>query len=282
MFQIHILALEDVVNVHQRAKVEPYENLLYVVVRVPNDDSNHPTEQISLFLGRNFVLTFQEFPGDCFDPIRVRMRNQQSEIRNGCQADYLAYRLIDSLIDSYFPVLEKLGDRLDDLDDLLIQSPNQEVFAKIHGLKGELQMLRRASWPLRDVLGSLMRDPTELVSDSTRVYWRDCYDHSVQIIDLVETYREVCADLRDFYLSSISNRMNEIMKVLTVIATIFMPLSFIVGVYGMNFNPEASPWNMPELNSPWGYRGVWGVMCMIAGGMLFFFWRKGWLGHDND
>lgn len=279
LFGLHDLALEDVVNVFQRAKVEPFDDYVYVVARMPVGDQDHPTEQLSLFFGTNFVLTFQERVGDCFDPIRTALRNPDSRMRKGCGADYLAYRIIDTLVDSYFPVLEHYGDELDRLDDAITRSLEQEVFNGIHNVKSELVLLRRAAWPLREAVHQLSQETTTpLISDTTRVFWRDCYDHAIQVIDLVESYREICADLRDFYLSSVSNRMNEVMKVLTVIATIFIPLSFIAGLYGMNFDPAVSPYNMPELDWPWGYPLALSVMGAVAGGMLVFFWRRGWIG----
>jgi magnesium transporter len=279
LFGLHDLVLEDVVNVFQRAKVEPFDDYVYVVVRMPNGGHDHPTEQISLFFGSNFVLTFQEHVGDPFDPIRTALRNPDSRMRKGCAADYLAYRIIDTLVDSYFPLLEQFGDELDRLDDAITRSLDQEVFNGIHRVKSELVLLRRAAWPLREAIHQLSQETTTpLISDTTRVFWRDCYDHAIQVIDLVESYREICADLRDFYLSSVSNRMNEIMKVLTVIATIFIPLGFIAGLYGMNFHPEASPWNMPELSWRWGYPFAIGMMGFVAVGMLVFFWRRGWIG----
>jgi len=283
LFGLHPLAMEDVVNLHQRAKVEPYDHHIYIVVRMPSVSPEHHTEQISLFFGKNFVLTFQERSGDCFDPIRVALRKPESRMRVGAQADYLAYRIIDALVDSYFPLLEEYGDHLDHLDEAVTRAPHQHVFNEIHQVKGEIVMLRRATWPLRDTIRQLSQDYiSPLISDTTRVFWRDCYDHAIQVIDLVEMYREICGDLRDFYLTTISNRMNEIMKVLTIIATIFIPLGFIAGVYGMNFNPEASPWNMPELDWYYGYPICVGIMASLAGVMLVLFWRRGWIGPDRD
>jgi magnesium transporter len=277
VFGIHLLALEDVVNVHQRAKVDPYENNVFCVLRIPDPSNEQLTEQFSLFLGKNYVVTFQERPGDCFDLIRAGLRQAESTTRHDMRPDYLAYRLIDAAIDAYFPVVERIGDQLDVLDDRATSGGGDAAFAELHVVKRELLMLRRAIWPLRDALSLLRSEATPFISDQTRVYFRDCYDHAVQLIDLLESYRDICGDVRDFYLSSISNRMNEVMKTLTVIATLFMPLSFIAALYGMNFNPEASPWNMPELNWRWGYPAVLALMGAVVVGMFLFFRRRGWL-----
>jgi magnesium transporter len=283
LFGLHPLAQEDVVNLHQRAKVEPYDNHVYIVVRMPSASPDHHTEQISLFFGKNFVLTFQERSGDSFDPIREALRNPDSRMRKGSQADYLAYRIIDALVDSYFPLLEEYGDTLDNLDETITRAPHPHVFNELHQVKSEIVLLRRASWPLRDTIRQLSQESiSPLISDTTRVFWRDCHDHAIHVIDLVEMYREICGDLRDFYLTTISNRMNEIMKVLTIIATIFIPLGFVAGVYGMNFNTEESPWNMPELDWYFGYPLCIGLMSTVAGIMLVFFWRRGWIGPDRD
>jgi magnesium transporter len=195
-------------------------------------------------------------------------------------AGYLAYAILDAVIDHYFPVLEAYGERLESLEDRIVAEPDRAVVAEIHEVKRELLHLRRAIWPQREALNSLVRDEIPHISEETRLYFRDCYDHAVRIIDLVETYREVCSDLMDLYLSSISNRMNEIMKVLTVISTLFIPLTFIVGVYGMNFN-TAFPWNMPELNWRYGYPACLALMLIIAIGQLIFFYRKGWIGSQR-
>jgi magnesium transporter len=233
-----------------------------------------------LILGKDYLLTFQERPGDCFDLIRAGIRHEQSMMRLGLKPGLLAYRLIDASIDAYFPVLESIGDHLDRLDDQSAFAQSQTGFAELHGVKRELLMLRRAVWPLRDAINELRRETTPFVSAEASVYLRDCYDHAVQLIDLLESYRDISGDVRDFYLSSVSNRMNEIMKTLTVIATIFLPLSFIAGVYGMNFNPDVSRWNMPELNWRYGYQFALGLMAAVAAGMLLFFKRRGWLRGD--
>jgi len=279
-FHIHSLAMEDVVNVHQRAKIDPFDENIYCVFRMPDSDKDQLTEQLSLFLGKNFVVTFQEGPGDCFDLVRARLRQEHSIMRQETQPDYLAYRLIDAVVDAYFPIVEGIGDRLDQLDDATTAGDNAQAFAELHRVKRELLMLRRALWPLRDAVSALRAEETRFVTAQTRVFLRDCYDHAVQLIDLVESYRDICGDVRDFVLSSISNRMNEVMKTLTIIATIFIPLSFVAGLYGMNFDTK-SPWNMPELAWYFGYPMALGIMAAVAGGMLVFFKRRGWLEGDR-
>lgn len=280
LFELHPLALEDVVNVHQRPKVDRFGERLFITARMPREGNNCSTEQLSLFLGRNFVVTFLEDPGDCFEPVRRRLRTRDGMIRRR-GADYLAYALLDSAVDAYFPLLEAFGNRLEDLEDEAIIKPTPALVARIHDAKRDLRSLRRIFWPLREAMNELVREPTHLVSEETRVYFRDLYDHTVQIIDLVETYRELGADLVDLYLSSLSNRMNEIMRVLTIMSTVFMPLSFIVGIYGMNFDTTVGPLNMPELHWKYGYVAVWGVIIATVVGMLLFFYRKGWLGAQS-
>ena len=275
LFGFHSLALEDVVNVHQRAKLEEYADHLFIVSRMCNPEDEVHTEQISLFLKKNVLITFQERPGDCWDPVRERLRHARGRIR-GSQADYLAYALIDSIVDSYFPIVDKLSDRLDDLDQEVTQRVHNSQMHRVHDLRAELLALRRAIRPHREMINELTRAECELISDETRIFFRDCYDHVIQVIDLVDTYRELTADVRDFYMSSVSNRMNEIMKVLTIIATIFMPLGFIAGIYGMNFNTDF-PLNMPELNWSFGYPACLSVMLLTAGGFLWWFKRKGWI-----
>jgi magnesium transporter len=278
MFSLHRLALEDVLNVHQRPKVESYGDYHFIVTRMARLNEHVDTEQLTLFLGENFVLTFQEGqPGDCLDAIRQRIRQKRGRIRDA-GLDYLAYALLDAVVDGYFPILEEYGERLETLEDEIVTHPSSNTVARIHEIRRDLLTLRRAMWPQREVFNALLREEMEMVTNETRLYLRDCYDHTTQIIDLVETYRELGADLTDVYLSSISNRTNEIMRVLTVIATIFIPLTFIAGVYGMNFNTSTSPWNMPELNWYWGYPFVFTLMTVIAVGQLAFFRRRGWLG----
>jgi magnesium transporter len=277
LFDLHPLAMEDVVNVHQRAKIEEYGDQTFIVTHMISlEDSHLESEQISLFLGKGFVLTFQERPGgDCLGPVRERIRGPRSPLRE-LGVDYLMYALLDAVIDHYFPILEAYGERLETLEDEIILKPSPRLIVKVHGVKRELLFLRRTIWPQREAINSLIRDPIPTITDETRLYLRDCYDHAVRIIDLVETYREVCSDLMDLYLSSASNRMNEIMKVLTVISTIFIPLTFIAGVYGMNFK------HMPELEVRWAYPATLGVMFVVGLGLVLFFVRRGWIGKRMD
>ncbi|MCC7085418.1 MAG: magnesium/cobalt transporter CorA [Pirellulales bacterium] len=272
MFKLHPLALEDVVNLHQRAKVEQYDDQIFMVVRMAHGGERLESEQVSMFLSKSFILTFQEtLPGDSFEPVRQRIRAARGQIRNrGC--DYLAYALMDSAIDSFFPILELLGEQVESLEEEALVHASRGTITRIHDVKHDLLTLRRAIWPAREALHALARDPCSLISNDTRIYFRDCYDHTIQLLDLLETYRELGADLRDLYVSAVSNRMNEIMKVLTIIATIFIPLSFIVGLYGMNFK------YIPELEWKYGYAFVWIVMAAVVVSMLYYFHRKGWIG----
>ncbi len=275
-FGLHKLVLEDIVHTGQRAKVEAYEDYLYVVLHQPVADTLE-TEQVSLVLTRNAVLTFQERPGDAFEPVRERLRQGKGMIRQR-GADYLAYALVDAVIDSFFPVLERVGDQLELLEEEVLERPDKDTVTKIHDARRDLLGLRKAAWPHRDMANALVRDAGAFVTPETAIYLRDVYDHAIRILDLVEAFREVSSDLMNTYLSAVSNRMNEIMKVLTIIATIFIPLSFISGVYGMNFDTTASRWNMPELGWPFGYPLALGLMAGIAVAFLLYFRRKGWLG----
>ncbi|MGN6543650.1 MAG: magnesium/cobalt transporter CorA [Aureliella sp.] len=275
LFGLHSLAMEDVVNVHQRAKLEKYEDYVFIVARMCNPHDYAATEQISMFLKPGVLITFQERAGDCWDPVRDRLRQARGRIRS-VQADYLAYQLIDSIVDSYFPLVDELSDQLDALDEAVTARANTWQMHRVHELRGHLLAMRRAIRPHREMINELSRDDVLLINPETRLFFRDCYDHVIQVIDLVDTYRELTADVRDFYLSSVSNRMNEIMKVLTIIATIFMPMSFIASLYGMNFNTQ-SPWNMPELNWYFGYPMALSAMAMTAIGFLWYFKHKGWI-----
>jgi magnesium transporter len=279
IFNLHPIALEDVVNVPQRPKVADYEDQLVIVTQMvmPRDASNgFWIEQVSFVLGKHYLLTVQEEPeDDCFGPVRDRIRTNKGNIRkNG--ADYLAYALLDAIIDNYFPVLEDYGERIEELEDEVVLNPNRSTLEKIYQVRRELLALRRSIWPQRDAINTLIRDGSELISPAVRVYLRDCYDHTVQVMDMVETYRELTSGLMDVYLSSVSNKMNEVMKLLTVISTIFIPLTFISGVYGMNFNTEISPLNMPELGWKLGYPLFWMVILLIGSCQIYFFWRRGW------
>lgn len=276
IFGIHRLALEDIINSHQRAKVDQYDNHLFVVGRMVEMADHVETEQLSLFLGKSYVLTFQERVGDAFDPVRERIRKAGGRVRNA-GPDYLAYALIDAFIDNYFPVLEKYGERLESIEEDVLSRPEPVLVSRMHEVKRDLLTLRRAIWPLRETVNSLVREPSLFISDETRVYFRDCYDHTIQIIDLLENYRDVASGLMEVYLSSVSNRLNEIMKILTMFTAFFIPLSLIAGIYGMNFNTARSPFNMPELNWYLGYPFVLGLMATVALGMVTFFRRKGWL-----
>jgi magnesium transporter len=282
IFDIHPLALEDVVHVGQRPKVETYERNRFVIARMAEYTRARglQTEQLSLLLGPNFLLSFQEMPGDTFDPIRERLRKGGGLLRK-LGPDYLMYALLDATIDHYFPVMEKFGERLEELEDEVVRDPRPATLRKIHQIKAELLVLRRAIWPQRDTVNALLRDDSDLLLAETRVGLRDCYDHTVQLMDMVETYRELSSGLLDIYMSSIANRTNEVMKVLTIVSTIFIPLTFIAGVYGMNFEPTSSPYNMPELKWRFGYPAVMMLMGGIALCMLWLFWRMGWLSRND-
>lgn len=277
IFNVHRLALEDIVTVHQRPKVEQYDDQLFIVARAVYLAEQLETEQISLFVGEDFVLTFQEGrPGDCLEAIRERIRKKGGRIRDAGY-DYLVYAILDAIVDSYFPLLEAYGERLETLEDEILLHPQVDTVARIHSIKRDLLTLRRAMWPQRETFNALLRGENSVLTNETHLYMRDCYDHAVQILDLLETYRELGSDLIDMYLSMVSNRTNEIMRVLTVISLIFIPLTFIAGVYGMNFDTE-SPWNMPELKWYAGYPLALVLMLAVALGQLIYFRRRGWLG----
>ena len=272
-YGFHPLVLEDVMNTDQRPKMEDYSEYLYVVLKMLDYRGRDGigSEQISLIVGRNFLFSFQEgLEGDAFGPVRERIRNNKSRIRK-MGADYLAYSLIDATVDNYFAILERLGEQIELLEEKIVSDPVAETIHEIHFLKREMIFLRKAVWPLREVISAMQRDESPLIRDSTKLYLRDVYDHTIQIIDTVETFRDMVSGMLDIYLSSLSNRMNAVMKVLTVIATIFMPLTFLAGIYGMNFK------YMPELGWRLGYPAFWAVIVAIAVTMLIFFRRKGWL-----
>ncbi len=279
LFGVHPLTLEDVVNTTQRPKVSVDPDSAFVVLKMLSwDDESQRlvSEQVSLIFGDGYLLSFQERPGDVFGPVRARIRNSQGHIRHG-GADYLAFALMDAIVDNYYLVIEKLGDRIEALEQEIADDPSPETLGQLHRLKREVAVLRRACWPLREEIGLLVRNEVPLIRPDTKPYLRDLYDHAIQTIDLSETLRDLSSSLQDLYLSSISHRTNEVMKVLTIIATIFIPLSFVVGLYGMNFNPEVSPWNMPETQWYWGYPFVLGVLLAVVLIMLMFFRRKRWL-----
>lgn len=275
LFSIHPLALEDVVNAPQRPKTECFEKHTLCITRMAllREEGLEP-EQVSLFVGQNYVLTFQERSGDVFDPIRHRIRVGGSVIRSSGPS-YLAYALLDAVIDGYYPILEMFGEKLEALEDEIMADPRPAILQKIYQAKRDLLAIRRAIWPQREAVNALIRDENPLFGDTVRVYLRDCYDHCVQIMDGVETYRELAGGLMDVYLSSIGNRQNEVMKVLTIMASIFIPLTFMAGLYGMNFE------NMPELSTPWAYPFLLAAMIVVAIGMVAYFRRKGWLGGEH-
>lgn len=272
-FGLHPLALEDVVHTHQRSKCDDYDDRLYFVVRMLTESKCFDSEQVSLFLGPNFVISFQERKGDCFDPVRQRIRQHARVRERG--ADYLFYALIDAIIDGYFPKLEQYGFRLEDLEEAIL-SHSSEV-DKVYEIRRDLMRLRKHAWQHREAIQTLSRDDHKLIASETRIYLRDCYDHTIQLIDVAETFRDQCTNLRDLHLSELSARQNEVMKTLTIFATIFMPMSFIAGVYGMNFDRNASEWNMPETEWHYGYPFALGMMTVIGIALLIYFWRKGWL-----
>ncbi|MFI5163809.1 MAG: magnesium/cobalt transporter CorA [Bacteroidia bacterium] len=271
-FNIHPLTLEDVANTNQRPKFEEYENYLVSIMKMLSHDSEIQSEQLSIILlDNNTVLSFQEVHGgDAFDIIRTRIRTGKGRVRK-MGADYLAYCLIDAVVDLYFVILEKIGDRIEILEEDLISNPSKETVMTIHSMKREMIFLRKAVWPMRELINNFERCENKLIKKSTRLFLRDLYDHTIRVIDTVETFRDLLSGMMDIYLSSVSNRMNEIMKVLTIISTIFIPVTFIAGVYGMNFK------YMPELESPYGYWITWGVMLTVMTIMIFYFKRKKWL-----
>lgn len=272
-YGFHPLVLEDIMNTDQRPKVEDFGEYMYVVLKMlmQNGRTEKPeAEQVSIIFGSNYVISFQEgMEGDVFEPLRARLRSAKGRIRK-MGADYLAYSLMDAIVDKYFPVLEAVGEQIEILEEELLTKPDNRSLATLHTMKREMLYLRKVAWPLREVISNLQKSESKLIGEHTRLYFRDVYDHVIQIIDTIETFRDMLSGLLEVYLSSVSNRMNEVMKVLTVIATIFIPLTFVAGVYGMNFR------YMPELEWQWGYPLIWGVMISISAGMLYYFRRKNW------
>jgi magnesium transporter len=273
IFRVHLLAMEDVVNLGQRAKVEPYDEDLFIVARMPTADLPQ-TEQVSIFLGSAYVLTIQERPGDVFESVRERIRKGRLRVRSS-SPDYLVYALLDAIVDSFFPILDITGEELHRLEDEVLDAPDKSTVHQIHRIRRTLVELRRAVGPHREALNTLLREASYIRAE-TAVFLRDTYDHAIRIMDLLETQREISSDLMATYLSAVSNRMNEVMKVLTIVATIFIPLGFIAGVYGMNFNSDVSPWNMPELNWFLGYPFALSLMAGVAAAFLWLIWRRGW------
>jgi magnesium transporter len=281
LFNLHPLAVEDVVNVPQRPKTEPYKNFIFLVTRMIAllDGVAIENEQISIFLGKHFVLTFQERPGDGFEPVRQRLRNPDSRIRSG-GPDYLAYALLDAVIDGYYPVIEHLGDQLAELEEESLERPSKNTLRATNKVRMTLLLMRRVLWPQREAINSLIRDENPLVTDDVRLFLRDTHDHCSQVADVVESYRELVSAVANTYLTVVSNRTNEVMKVLTIMASIFIPLTFMAGVYGMNFE------YMPELHFRYSYPLLWVAMLAVGLSMVYYFRRKGWLGgaegEDDD
>jgi len=278
-FSIHPLILEDVMNTGQRPKIESFENYLYIVLKMLYHDKLNnkiESEQISIILLKNLVISFQEKPGDIFNTIRERIRTGKGRIRKA-GADYLAYVLLDTIVDHYFIIMESIGEKIEEIDENLIDHSSPETLHQIHRLKADMIFLKKSIWPLRELISSLLREDTELITNTINIYLRDVYDHCIQVMDAIDSYRDIISGLIEIYMSNMSNKMNEVMKVLTIFASIFIPLTFIAGIYGMNFNPNISPFNMPELNWFWGYPFVLIIMLSMATIMLFYFKRKNWI-----
>jgi len=274
LFGLHPLTLEDILNTDQRPKMEDFCEYIYIVLKTftnhGDENKDLSSEQISIILGPTFVISFQEKETDIFKPIRERIRAGKGRLRKS-GADYLAYSLIDTVVDNYFTILEQLGERIEIIEESLVKNPSTQTLQAIQHLKREMIFLRKSVWPLRETISSLERTECQLIHDSTGIFLKDIYDHTIQVIDTIETFRDMLSGILDIYLSSISNRMNEIMKVLTIIATIFMPLTFMAGVYGMNFK------YMPELEWHWGYFLILGTMMAVAVSMMVYFRKKRWL-----
>ncbi len=275
---LHPLIVEDIAHVHQRPKHESHSGYLYTVLRALRviGDQGVDNEQISFILKENLLVTFQERPGDVFDPVRRRLAEGRGLIRKA-GADYLFYALLDAIVDNYFPVLEAYEEVMDQLEDDVRRDPTSEVSRNIHSVRRQLRRFRRSIWPLRDLLTAFSRDEVPMISDTIKIFFRDCYDHTMQVADLVEANRERASDLSDLYMSVVGEKTNQVMSRLTVIATIFIPLTFLCGLYGMNFDPDASPYNMPELRWRFAYPAFLGVLLLVFLGMLWYFKRKGWL-----
>jgi magnesium transporter len=272
MFDLHPLTTEDIVNTGQRPKMEEFDHYIYVVLKMlyfDEEENRVQIEQVSLILGTAYVISFQEREKDVFDSVRERIRKAKGRVRRS-GPDYLLYALIDAVVDSYFSILEKVGERIEEIEEELIAEPEPGTLRAIHDLKREMLLLHKSVWPFREVVSGLERGESDLILDSTQLFFRDVYDHTIQVMDTIETFRDMLSGMLDLYLSSISNRMNEVMKVLTIIATIFIPVTFITGVYGMNFE------HMPELKWAWGYLYVWVAMVAVGVSMLFYFKRKKW------
>ncbi len=280
-FDLHPLIQDDIVSINQRPKVEPYDNVIFMVLRMISGNNNgkadeFSTEQISVIVGSNYVLSFQESDTSVFEPVIRRLVVQNTRLRK-LGADYLAYALIDNIVDHYFSALDLMEASIEDTEERIVNNPQSVHLQNIHTLRRDLIYFRKSVWSLRDGINSLIRDDSSLFTKEVRLFLRDVYDHVNQVVDTIENQREMVYSLYDMHMSSLSNRMNEVMKVLTIIATIFIPLTFVAGIYGMNFNPESSTWNMPELNWQWGYPASLALMASIAAVMLIYFKRKGWI-----
>lgn len=278
LFDLHPLAIEDVVNVPQRPKAEPYEQQIIIIVKMVRLDgtSEIVMEQVSIVLGKNYVLTFQEHYGDVLDPVRRRIRTGKGRPIRNEGPDYVAYAIFDTIIDGYYPVLEAIGNYLEQLEEAVIDNPTPQLLQRLNRTRAKLTNLRRAIWPQREAANRLVREEHPLIAANVQLFLRDTYDHCVQTSEVIEMYREMVAGLMNTYLSSVANRTNEVMKVLTIVATIFIPLTFIAGIYGMNFD------HMPELHNRWAYPAIWVTMISVAIGMFAFFWRKGWIGDSSS
>ncbi len=281
ILKLHPLAMEDVLNVHHRPKTEIFENNVFVTTRMVRFVDDHQgerrmdVEQISLFLGKKFVLTFQEREGDCLEAVRDRIRKKSGGRQKLKHADYLLYALIDAVVDGYYPVLERFGDMIEALEDSVIRTPSESCIEEAHEIKRSLQHLRHSLWPMREVANALIDDDI-FIQKQWEPYLRDCSDHVIQILDMLETYRERASSLIEIYISTVSFKMNEVIQVLTIISTIFIPLSFLCGLYGMNFNTD-SPYNMPELSWRYGYFSLLTAMGVVATLLMYYFYRKGWV-----
>jgi magnesium transporter len=272
-FEIHPLVLEDILNTDQRPKMEDFDKYIFFILKMLYIDETTQkidSEQVSIIVGRNFVISFQEKVGDVFNSIRERIRNSKGRIRK-MGADYLCYSLIDAIVDNYFLILEKIADKVESMEEDVVKNPETELLQQIYNLKREMIYLRKSVWPLREVINNLLREESKLIKSSTHVYLRDLYDNTIQIMDTIETFRDMISSMLDIYMTSVSNKMNEVMKVLTIFAAIFIPLTFIAGVYGMNFE------HMPELSIPWAYPAVWLIIIIVSVTLLGYFKHKKWL-----
>lgn len=278
VFGLHLLALEDLTKHGQRTKAEPYDDHYFLLLNIPVDAglAIH-TEQVGFFLGKKFLISFHQGDDHPWELVRQRLRSESAQRVRSSGPDYLLYTLLDTAIDMSFPILESIAEKIEALEETIFGDPSPESLDAVHAIRHQLIFLRRLLWPQRDMLNVLIRDESDLIHERTKLYLRDCHDHTVQILELIDSYYEIASSLHDLYLSGLSFRMNEVMKVLTIIATIFIPLSFVAGIYGMNFNHESSPWNMPELEWYYGYPILLLLMLGIGVSMVLFFKRKGWM-----